>query len=203
MNVVPINFLHSAYKNQNIPIVIFMNMQKEYVSTGRAYALDDVTTCLKEGIKLLDFVRSQKIPVAHFRRINQGPYFNNQTVYSQWIDDFKPYPHEMTFVHNGYSLYENESFERFIDEISVPNLIVAGLSGDMNCLPSAIDAAKRQHKFCYVKNASASFPLGLHNQSETHNFISNLIERFADVYTADEIINLLNYKKEAAVSNHE
>ena len=55
-------FLHKS-------IFLFVDLQKEYLASGRAYALKEIETCLNNNLILLEFARDQGMKIVHFAEL--------------------------------------------------------------------------------------------------------------------------------------
>ena len=167
--------------------VVFTDLQVEYVTSGRAFAIDAVQPCLERCRLLLECVRDLGLPVCHFRQLGTGEYFNSGSKFSHWIEDFRPRPNEMVFERTLPSCYSNEAFASLLERSGDPTVVLAGLAGEEAVLSTAVDALHRDHKLIFVQDASASHSVAGWSEAETHEFLTNLIAIYSDVTTAQEM----------------
>lgn len=172
---------------KNAPLIAMVDLQVEYVSTGRAYAINDIDSCLANCRALLDRARRMGLPIAHFRQLRPSPYFNCASKFSDWIEDFRPKTTEMVFERALPSCYSNAGFCSFLERLSAPTIILAGLTGEEACLCTAVDALHRNHKLIFVQDASASHAIGKTGEADSHEFVSNLMSVYGTVISTGDL----------------
>jgi ureidoacrylate peracid hydrolase len=187
MNVVNLNH-HSQRKLASVPILLLLDLQKEYLAQGRAFAMNDLDESLKQCARLLSAAREKQLPIAHFKRVSRSPFFNPQCEFGGWIEEFRPLPSEMIFEHDQLSCYDNLSFSNLLKSLDSPKLIVAGIGGQFCGITTAMSAAKRGDDLTWVKDASASSPIGTRSEAESHDIACDIIEKLAVVATVDAVI---------------
>lgn len=173
-------------------LVLFADLQMEYVTAGRAYAVTAAERCLENCRELLHLARQLRLPIAHFRQLRSESYFNRASRFSQWIDGFRPLPSEIVYERAAPSCYSNAEFGGFIDSITNPTIILAGLSGDQACLSTAIDASHRKDRLIFVSDCSATPSLGGLGEDQSHEAVCQIVARYSDVMTLRETVAQLN-----------
>ncbi|MEJ8570937.1 cysteine hydrolase family protein [Microbaculum marinum] len=177
------------------PLFVFLDLQQEYISDGRAYALSGRDPWWSNSLRLLDFARDRGLPVAHFRQLRREPFFNRATPFAEWIEEFRPRPHEMVFERSHPSCYSNDSFSTLLDSLSSPFFLLAGLTCESNCLSTIFDAHHRGHKTTLVSDASASKALGDHDEREVHEIVAEIAGLFCDVTSTSQIVSRYTGRK--------
>lgn len=170
------------------PLFIFVDLQREYVIDGRAHALSRREPWWSNCIRLLDFARKRGYPVAHFRQLRSEPFFNRATPFAEWIEEFRPWPHEMVFERSMPSCYANESFAALLDSLSRPYFVLAGLTCETNCLATVFDSHHRGHRTVLVADASMSRALGDHDEERVHDIATEIASLLCDVVSTTEVI---------------
>jgi len=170
------------------PLVVFVDLQQEYVSDGRAHALTRREPWWSNSLRLLDFARERGLPVAHFRQLRREPFFNRATPFAEWIEEFRPRPHEMVFERAQPSCYSNDSFTALLDSLSRPTFLLAGLTCESNCLATIFDAYHRGHRAALVADACGSRALGDHSEAEVHDVVTEIAELFCEVTATSEVV---------------
>lgn len=170
-------------------IFLFVDLQQEYISTGRAFALKDTKNCLTNCQRILKMARSFGVTIVHFRKLMAGTFFNRDTEFSNWIEEFRPSPNEMVFEREQASIYSSPAFTSFVNQIDFPELIVVGLTGEMSCLSTVIESAHRKHKLTFVSDASASRSIENYSEKQTHEIITKIISQYVDVSQTEETIS--------------
>lgn len=179
-------------RQRSLPLVCFIDLQVEYVSTGRALAVGETEPWIGNCRRLLAFAREKGLPIAHFRQLRRGPFLNPATSFSGWIEEFRPRPSEMVFERAMPSCYAADGFARVASNLDNPFLVIAGLMSSGACLATAIDGFHRQHTSLFVSDASWSPPLGSASAEESNDFASEVIRQYSDVMTTKGLIEWLS-----------
>lgn len=195
------NVIHlPRLRQRNNPILCFVDLQREYVSPGRALAMDEIDPWMSNCAKLLGFAREQRLPIAHLRQLRRGAFLNPATDFASWIDDFRPRPSEMVFERPMPSCYSAAGFSEVIDNIDNPILVVAGLTSSGACLATMLDCFHRNHTGCFISDASWSQPLGSASGEEANGFSTEIIRQYSEVMTTEELIQWLSKETFSLVS---
>ena len=195
------NVIHlPRQRQQSHPVMCFVDLQLEYVSAGRALAIDEIEPSLGNCRRLLDFSREQRLPIAHFRQLRRGAFLNPATPFAGWIEEFRPRPSEMVFERDLPSCYSAAEFESIADNIDNPILVVCGLTSSGACLATVLDGFHRKHTTCFVADASWSQPLGSADSFETNEMTGEIIRQYAEVLTTEQLIDWLSNETFSLVS---
>lgn len=189
MNVVQISQFREM---DTAPVIALVDLQMEFISEGRAYAIADVEACLDRCATLLEQARSAGLAIAHFRQLRRSTYFNGASPFSDWIDGFKPRGNEMVFERAMPSCYSNPAFCTYMDGIRNPSIVLVGLSGEEACLSTAVDALHRGHDLIFVQDASASRATRNFNEQKTHEVVSDIISVYAETTTSAALVDRLS-----------
>jgi nicotinamidase-related amidase len=163
-----------------IPILVFVDLQQEYIASPRALAIPTATDVLVNCRAALNHARRIGWPVAFIRWAGRSPFFNLATKFSHWIEGFEPTGADMIFERNRPSCYASSQFSEVIAS-SGGNYVLAGFAGEAACLSTAIDAFHRGHRITFLADASASHGLDDMTASEVHTTISKVIGLYGDV----------------------
>jgi len=189
MHVIP--FPHRS-RREAAPLMCFLDLQVEYVAEGRALALEERAPWLENCRRLLAFARTERMSIAHFRQLWRGTLLNPATPFAGWIEEFRPRPSEMVFERNLPSCYAAEGFASILDNIDVPQLILAGLTGHGACLATVLDGFHRKHQITFIQDASATPRLGRLSAAEAHSYLAEIINCYAEVVSTEQIIEQLS-----------
>jgi nicotinamidase-related amidase len=170
-----------------VPVMVFVDLQQEYVAAPRALALGEVSRELANCREILAHARSAGLPIAFTRWIGKSPFFNAATRFSDWIKGFEPHNTDMIFDRSQPSCYSNNDFAEVIAN-GGGNLVIAGFAGEVACLSTAIDAFHRGHNLMFVSDASASHALAGTSARDVHNFITRLVSLYGEVTTTQSWI---------------
>jgi len=189
MHVIP--FPHRS-RTEGAPLMCFLDLQVEYVAEGRALALEERAPWMENCRRLLAFARAERMSIAHFRQLWRGTLLNPATPFAGWIDEFRPRPSEMVFERNLPSCYAADGFVSILDNIDAPHLILAGLTGHGACLATVLDGFHRKHQITFVHDASSTPRLGKFAATEAHAYMAEVINCYAEVVSAGQIIEQLS-----------
>jgi nicotinamidase-related amidase len=179
--------LRAFANSASVPLVVFLDMQQEYLAAPRLLAIPDIDRALENCRKVLDHARRIGLPVAFVRMVGESAFFNRATPFVRWIEGFEPYRNEMVFERASPSCYSCERFSALVNH-SGGGIVLAGFAGEAACLSTLIDAFHRNHKVTYLCDASASHALDDMPAAEVHRAISTISGIYAEVCEAAEWI---------------
>jgi nicotinamidase-related amidase len=171
-----------------IPILVFVDLQQEYIASPRALAIPTAPDALVNCRAALVHARRMGWPIAFIRWAGRSPFFNQATKFSHWIEGFEPTGADMIFERGRPSCYASSQFSEVIAS-SGGNYILAGFAGEAACLSTAIDAFHRGHRMTYLMDASASHGLDDMTGSEVHTAVSKIIGLYGDVMSTKSWIS--------------
>jgi len=186
--------LRTFANSSNVPIVVLVDMQQEYLAKARLLAISEIDRALDNCRRVLDHARDIGLPVAFMRLLNESAFFNRATPFVRWIEGFEPYRNEMVFERSSPSCYSCEPFAALMNQ-SRGGIVLAGFAGESACLSTLIDAFHRNHRVTYVCDASASHALEDVPAGEIHRAVSTISGLYGEVYeTTDWIASTLPRK---------
>jgi nicotinamidase-related amidase len=186
--------LRTFANSSNVPIVVFVDMQQEYLAKPRLLAICEIDRALDNCRKVLDHSRKIGLPVAFIRMFSESAFFNRATPFVGWIEGFEPYRNEMVFERSSPSCYSCEPFTALATQ-SRGGLVLAGFAGESACLSTMIDAFHRNQKVTFLCDASASHALDEMTADEVHRAVCKISGVYGEVYeTADWIASTLPRK---------
>jgi nicotinamidase-related amidase len=189
IQVIP--FPHRS-RYEGAPLICFLDLQIEYVSEGRALALEERAPWIENCRRLLAFARAERMSIAHFRQLWRGTLLNPATPFAGWIEEFRPRPSEMVFERDMPSCYAADGFVSILDNIDAPLLVLAGLTGHGACLATALDGFHRKHQITFVHDASSTPQLGQFSAPESHAYLAEVMTCYAEVVSTEHIIEQLS-----------
>ena len=186
--------LRTFANSSDVPIVVLVDMQQEYLAKPRLFAISKIDCALGNCRRILDHSRRIGLPVAFIRTLNESAFFNRATPFVRWIDGFEPCRNEMVFERSSPSCYSSEPFAALVNQ-SHGGIVLAGFAGESACLSTLIDAFHRNHKITYLSDASASHALDDMSADEVHRAVSRISGLYGEVYeTTDWIASTLPRK---------
>jgi nicotinamidase-related amidase len=169
----------------SVPIIVFVDMQREYRAKPRLPALPEIDRALDNCRKVLDHSRRIGLPVAFIRMLSETAFFNRATPFVRWIEGFEPRRNEMVFERGSPSCYSCEPF----------CALVSQSRGESACLSTLIDAFHRSRKVTYLCDASASHALEDIPAEQIHRAVLKISGLYGEVHeTADWIASTLPRK---------
>jgi nicotinamidase-related amidase len=186
--------LRTFANSSNVPIVVFVDMQQEYLAKPRLLAIPEIDRALDNCRKVLDHSRRVGLPVAFIRMLSESAFFNRATPFVRWIEGFEPHRNEMVFERGSPSCYSSEPFNALVSQ-SRGGIVLAGFAGESACLSTLVDAFHRNHQVTFLSDASASHALGDMPADEVHRAVSRISGLYGETFeTADWIEQTLPRK---------
>ena len=179
--------LRTFANSSNVPIVVLVDMQQEYLAKPRLLAISEIDRALDNCRRALDHAREIGLPVAFMRQLNESAFFNRATPFVRWIEGFEPYRNEMVFERSSPSCYSCEPFAALMNQ-SRGGIVLAGFAGESACLSTLIDAFHRNHRVTYLCDASASHALEDVPAGEIHRAVSKISGLYGEVYETTDWI---------------
>src|SRR6202171_3296841 len=97
-----------------IPILVFVDLQQEYIASQRALAIPTASDVLVNCRAALTHARKIGWPVAFIRWTGRSPFFNQATKFSQWIEGFEPTGGDKILQRGRPSCYASQQFSEVI-----------------------------------------------------------------------------------------
>ena len=179
--------LRAFANSSNVPIVVLVDMQQEYLAKPRLLAISEIDRALDNCRRVLDHAREIGLPVAFMRLLNESAFFNRATPFVRWIEGFEPYRNEMVFERSSPSCYSCEPFAALMNQ-SRGGIVLAGFAGESACLSTLIDAFHRNHRVTFLCDASASHALEDVPVGEIHRAVSKISGLYGEVYETTDWI---------------
>jgi nicotinamidase-related amidase len=186
--------LRTFANSSSVPIVVFVDMQQEYLAQPRLLTISGIDRALDNCRKVLDHARRVELPLAFTRTVSQSAFFNRAAPVVRWIEGFEPWCNEMVFERASPSCYANEPFTALVNQ-SRGGIVLVGFAGESACLSTLTDAFHRNHKVTDLCDASASHALDDMPADDVHRAVSGISGLYGEVYeTTDWITSTLPRK---------
>lgn len=171
-----------------MPVLVLVDVQKEYVAKGRPFCLETIGESLKNLERLLDFARRNGWTIIHVRHQQNSEYFAYGSPYSEFIDGFEPKGDEICLEKSNFSCFSNREFQAMADKKRHDEIIIAGYGTTMCCLSTMIDAHHRGHEFTFVSDATCARRTPRFDEQDMREHIVDIIGAFGNLTTTDEIL---------------
>jgi nicotinamidase-related amidase len=176
---------------RGVPIVVLIDMQKEYLATPRMIAIPNIEPAVKNCRKILAHARKVGLPTIFVRWLDQSaPFFNKATPFVGWIDGFEPQRNEMIFDRSRPSCYASNDFASLMQQGGA-DVVIAGFAGEAACLTTMVEAFHRSHRMTFLADASASHPLGDMTAEAVHSAVAKIAGIYGEVEKTDVWLNAI------------
>jgi nicotinamidase-related amidase len=179
--------LRAFINSSDVPTVVFVDMQQEYIATPRLLAIPDIEPALANCRRVLEHSRKMGLPIAFTRLLDDSAFFNRATPFVQRIEGFEPQRNEMIFERSSPSCFSCELFASLMNQ-NRGGIVLAGFAGESACLSTLVDAYHRGHNVAYLADASASHALDDMTAHEVHRAVSKVSGVYGDIYETSEWI---------------
>lgn len=170
---------------RGVPIVVFVDMQKEYLAAPRLFAIPNIEPAVENCRKVLVHSRKVGLPIVFVRWLEQSaPFFNKATPFVGWIEGFEPQRNEMIFERKRPSCYTSDGFAELMHQGGA-DVVIAGFAGEAACLSTMVDAFHRNHRMTFLTDASASHSLGEMTAENVHSTVSKIAGLYGEVAKTD------------------
>ncbi|MFB6460078.1 cysteine hydrolase family protein [Bradyrhizobium tunisiense] len=170
------------------PILVCADLQVEYLTPGRRHVIFDGDAATSRCLELLTLWRGNLWPVMHLKRIAQAAWFNPASRLTDWIEETRPRPGEMTFEHPLPSAYSSSRFVDHMSNIRAMRCILIGFSLDETILGTAVDGFHRSHRYSVITDAVACRQPWTGDAAAYKHAVVNVIGNFATIQSSAELI---------------
>ncbi|WP_196593466.1 isochorismatase family cysteine hydrolase [Pectinatus sottacetonis] len=170
-------------------ILVVVDIQKEYITKGRAFYINNIGKSLTNAKKILEKARKEKWNVIHIKHLQDGKIFNPNSGYSDFVDGFIPLDNEIVLEKHNFSCFSNTKFALEMKNINQDdNVFVIGYSSTLCCLATIIDGYCRGIKFNYISDASNAKKSEKFNEAELHSVMTDVLSRYANIINSEELL---------------
>jgi len=177
-----------ASPHARIPILVLIDVQREYVAPGRPFHIAGIGPSLENCRRMLAHARANCWPVAHVRHLQAGHLFNEGLEYSRFVEGFEPLPSEMLFTKSSLSCYSSEAFAGFMESARQEDVYLVGYNAQMCCLSTIVEGYHRGHRFNYVADASCARATAHAGELEAHRHACDIISIYATLVSTGEVV---------------
>ncbi len=170
------------------PVLIVIDIQKEYTTSGRPFYLEMAGPSLSNAKRVLEFARKSDWPIIHVKHLQLGSIFNPESPLSDFVDGFEPLAHEMSVIKGNYSSFSSPEFVELMDQFKDRESMVIGYGSTMCCLSTIIDGYHRGFKMAFVLDASCAKRGPTFDEQSTHAHAEEIISIYAKIASTQELI---------------
>lgn len=169
------------------PLLVVVDIQREYIEHGRPMCLEQIETCLYRCSRVLRHAREQKWDIAHVMWRQKGRLFDEGQLFTELINGFHPHGSERVFVKSTASAYSNPQFAAMMDMREGAEAFLIGFQGPSGCLATLVDGFSRGHRLSFVADASLSPRTSEADEVVAHGRLVDIARQYAGVTTTDDI----------------
>jgi nicotinamidase-related amidase len=171
------------------PILVLIDVQREYATEGRPFFLDGIVPSLEACRRLLAHARAQGWEVAHVRHEQDKEPFKAGSEHTRFVAGFEPRRDEPVFVKSKLSAFTSEGFAEYAQRAQEAGrrLVVAGYGGTMCCLSTAVEGLHRGVRVMWVRDASLSRASAPESEAAMHAHVSSVMRVYADVVVEAQV----------------
>lgn len=174
----------------NLPTLVVIDIQKEYVTPGRPFNLTGIGPSLLNARQLLQHARGGHWSVVHVQHLQEGAVFNRDAPESGFIEGFEPLENEPLIQKSKLSAFTNPDFEAALEAAGSTEVFVIGYGSTMCCLATIVDAALYGRKLTFVHDASwARAPGASFDEAETHRHATAILGIHGKLATVENVIH--------------
>lgn len=172
-----------------MPVLVLIDVQKEYVAEGRPFCLETIGPALENIRKLLNHARQNGWKIIHMQHQQNSDCFTYGSPWAEFIEGFGPEGDEMSFKKSNFSCFSNGEFQALMDKWRHEDIYVAGFGATMCCLSTMIDAHHRGHEFTFVGDASCARRTPRFGEQDMLEHILDIMGAFGNVVTTQSALN--------------
>jgi nicotinamidase-related amidase len=170
------------------PVLICADLQCEYLAQGRRHRIADADAVMPRCLELMTCWRDNLWPMIHLKRIAQAAWFNPASNLTNWIDELKPLPGELTFEHPLPSAYSSARYAEYMSNMRSIRCLVLGFSLDETILSTVVDGFHRSHRYQVVGDAVACRRPGIDDVATYKAVVTKVIGNFAGVLDSADLV---------------
>ncbi len=175
-------------KSNKKPVLVVIDIQKEYNTSGRAFFIQNIGSALTQAKRVLSFARENNWSIIHVRHMQDGSIFNINESYSEFIEGFEPKNNEVQVQKGNFSCFSSEEFADYLFSKKESEIVVIGFNSTM-CVPSTIiDGYHRGFNMTLVRDASAAKKTARFDELSTHEYMVDVLGSFSKIKTTDEVL---------------
>jgi len=169
------------------PVLVCADLQCEYLAEGRKHLIADGDAIMARCQQVIALWRDNLWPVIHLKRIAQAAWFNPASNLTNWLDDFKPRPDELTFEHPLPSAYSSARFADYMSNMRSMRCVLLGFSLDETVLSTVVDGFHRSHRYQVIADAVACRQACVGDVASYKLVVTKVISNFAGVLDSAEL----------------
>lgn len=166
------------------PILVVVDVQKEYVTEGRPYFINGIGPSLERARESLAAARAAGWEVLHVRHLQDGDLFGRGSAFSAFVPGFEPRPGEPEFIKGDYSCYSSPEFAAKMKESLGRPVYVVGYGSTKCCLATIIDGYHRGQELFFVSDASDAKRSDRFDERSLHEHATDILRSYCTVVDA-------------------
>ena len=169
------------------PILVVIDIQKEYVTPGRPYFIHGIAPSLDRAKAVLQAARADGWRVVHVRHLQTGDLFGRASPYAAYVPGFEPLKGEIEIVKADYSCYCSAAFARLMKANIDRPIYVVGYGSTKCCLATIVEGYHRGQKLYFVSDASNAKRSDLFDEDSLHAHATDILRSYCTVIASDSV----------------
>lgn len=170
------------------PVLVVIDIQKEYTAPGRSFYLETAGSSLKNADRVLDYARRSGWEIVHIRHLQDGEIFNPKSEHSGFVAGFEPAPGEEEITKGNFSCYSAPRFAGLVKERLDRPIYIIGYGSTVCCLSTIIEGYHRGQKFTFVRDASCARRTPNFDEQSTHACATDILSTYAKVVETASVL---------------
>ncbi len=171
-----------------MPLLVLSDIQKEYITEGRAFYLKTIKESLDNCRKLLAFARENSWKIVHIYHEQNEENFARGGEYSGYIEGFEPIEDEYNIAKTNFSCFTAPEFAALIDKYRHEDIVLAGYGCTMCCLSTLVDAHHRGFDFYFVKDATCAKSTQNFEEQDLKDRTLDILNAFCTLVTTEQVL---------------
>ncbi len=136
-----------------VPLLLCIDLQNEFLVESGPHSVPEARSTVARCHEVQSTWRQQMWPIVHLKRIAKAAYFNPASDLSDWVDEVRPLPAEISFEHPLPSAYSSVRFSEYMAAIGKLRCVIVGFSLHDSIIATVIDGFHRGGQFEVLKEA--------------------------------------------------
>ncbi len=171
-----------------MPVLVLIDVQKEYITQGRAFCLETIQESLDNCKKLLAHARANSWKVIHMHHEQNAENFSRGSEFSEFIEGFEPNENEKSIAKSDFSCFTAPEFTALMDKYRHENILIAGYGCTMCCLSTLVDAHHRGFEFYFVKDATCAKSTPNFEEQDMKAHALDILTAFSTLVTTQQVL---------------
>lgn len=174
--------------SRETPVLVLVDLHSGIISNDDMQS-GNLNAVLENCRTVLAHARALDLPIAFLRQAAPAQSLLETRPCPAWIKGFEPRRADMVFDRALPSGYASPEFAKMIDRTS-RTFVLAGLSAEMSCLSTAVEAFHRHHQVTYLADACFCSSRRYFSPAELEKGVTAILSLYGAISTAAAWVNI-------------